>query len=188
MTQDSRLLRWKSPTMVGRAVAKMVWSRAARNSPSISPDMITRICRWVKPSCGEGLAVVEAGELIGSWSPHSLRTPSTMTSRSAPAQIATATAVCRGSQTGLVLVNRANGTSKREGRADGHVGRVRDGHAVGVRGLPRRGMATDGSTGVFTGSARPRRGGGDIHLDHAGGERRKRGRTTRPQRGHGIRE
>src|SRR5580704_13527116 len=65
MTQDSRLLRWKSPTMVGRAVATMVWSSAARNMPIMSPDMITRICRCVKAGPSGELTVGVAGELTG---------------------------------------------------------------------------------------------------------------------------
>ena len=64
MTHDSRLLWWKSPTMVGSAVDTIVWSSAARNIPIISPDMITRICRCVKPSLVGGLAVDVAGALI----------------------------------------------------------------------------------------------------------------------------
>ena len=63
MTHDSRSLRWKSPTMVGSAVETIVWSRAARNMPSISPDMITRIWRWVNPVSSTGGAIAVA--LIG---------------------------------------------------------------------------------------------------------------------------
>jgi hypothetical protein len=68
ITQDSRLLRWKSPTIVGSAVDTIVWSSEARNMPSIRPDMIIRICRWVKPSLCSGTAsggtAAEAGEAI----------------------------------------------------------------------------------------------------------------------------
>src|SRR5580704_11155667 len=66
MTHDSRLLWWKSPTMVGSAVDTIVWSSEARNMPIISPDMIARICRCVKPSLVGGLAVDAAGELISA--------------------------------------------------------------------------------------------------------------------------
>src|SRR5215475_3909731 len=51
--------------MVGSAVATIVWSRAARNMPIISPDMITRICRWLNPPgssaiTGAGAVTLEA--------------------------------------------------------------------------------------------------------------------------------
>src|SRR5689334_10367661 len=43
--------RWfrppRSPTMVGSAVATMVWSSAASSMPSMSPPRMTMICRWV---------------------------------------------------------------------------------------------------------------------------------------------
>ena len=32
----------------GSAVPTMDWSRAARNIPAISPDITTRICRWLR--------------------------------------------------------------------------------------------------------------------------------------------
>src|ERR1700722_217687 len=75
MTHDSRLLWWKSPTIVGRAVDTMVWSSEARNIPIISPDMITRICRCVKPSLAGGLAVVVAGELMSVRCPYQSTRP-----------------------------------------------------------------------------------------------------------------
>jgi hypothetical protein len=38
------------------AVETTVWSRAARNMPSISPARIVRICRWVKAPLASGAA------------------------------------------------------------------------------------------------------------------------------------
>src|SRR6478672_4084564 len=43
--------RWfrppRSPTIVGSAVATIVWSSAASSMPSMSPPRMTMICRWV---------------------------------------------------------------------------------------------------------------------------------------------
>ncbi len=52
--------------MVGRAVPTMVWSRAARNIPSISPLKTMRIWRWVRAAIGAppataGVACAVAG-------------------------------------------------------------------------------------------------------------------------------
>src|SRR3954451_12790028 len=46
-TQDSCSWPPSSPTMVGNAVATMVWDSAARSIPSISPVSTVRICRCV---------------------------------------------------------------------------------------------------------------------------------------------
>jgi hypothetical protein len=62
--------------MVRMAVDTTVWSRAARNMPSISPDRIVRIWRWVKTPLESGAAaarrsaaaVVRVDWLIGSLS------------------------------------------------------------------------------------------------------------------------
>ena len=75
MTHDSRLLWRKSPTMVGSAVDTIVWSSAARNIPIISPDMITKICRCVKPSLAGGLAVAVAEALMSACCPWASRPP-----------------------------------------------------------------------------------------------------------------
>src|SRR4051812_44029958 len=44
----------RSSPMVRMAEATIVWSRAARNIPSISPASTSTICLW--PSCAEGAA------------------------------------------------------------------------------------------------------------------------------------
>ena len=47
----------RSLPMVLIAVETIVWSSAARNMPSISPDRIVRICRWVNaPSVAGAVA------------------------------------------------------------------------------------------------------------------------------------
>ena len=53
---------FRSSPMVRMAVATMVWSSAARNMPSISPDRIVRICRCDSaPSDGGASAAPVAG-------------------------------------------------------------------------------------------------------------------------------
>ena len=63
-------LRWeapcRSPTMVGRAVDTTVWSRAARNMPSIRAPMTTRTRRWVSGRHGLGHEPCAAVSVIAS--------------------------------------------------------------------------------------------------------------------------
>ena len=46
-----------SPTIVGSAVATIVWDSAATSMPSISPTSTVRICRWLST----GMAPKAAG-------------------------------------------------------------------------------------------------------------------------------
>ena len=45
-TQESLLKPPRSLVIRGSAVPTMLWSSAARNMPTISPDITTRIWRW----------------------------------------------------------------------------------------------------------------------------------------------
>ena len=55
-----------SLTIVGSAVATMVWSSAASSIPSISPLSTIRICLWVRrPLAGVATVVVKAPPLQG---------------------------------------------------------------------------------------------------------------------------
>jgi hypothetical protein len=51
---------WRSSLIVRIDVETIVWSRAPRNMPIISPAMMVRICRWVYSPVSDGGAVAAA--------------------------------------------------------------------------------------------------------------------------------
>src|SRR4029079_15432449 len=70
VTQACRDSPWRSSEIVRIAVETIVWSRAPRNIPLITPVMMVRICRWLySPDADEGEVEDFAAEDIV---PHSI--------------------------------------------------------------------------------------------------------------------